>query len=201
MAGRKLTYSQTIFAVKIILPAIAILLIIGVFALSRGQTDQTNLPFSVREISERLREQAVANPLYIGSTQNGTEVRVSAERLVPAQGDQEVTMFTTVRAEFIDDQIFIGIITANQARLDTAADTVEFIGDVVMTGDETRQVNARKLLTNRDMTASVFDGSVQLIDRNNSITSEKLEIFRQTSTSPRRFVFTDNVKLIYNPEQ
>ena len=91
MAGRKLTYSQTIFAVKIILPAVAILLIIGVFALSRGQTDQTNLPFSVREISERLREQAVANPLYIGSTQNGTEIRVSAERLVPAKGDQEVT--------------------------------------------------------------------------------------------------------------
>ena len=201
MAGRKLTYSQSIFAVKIILPSVAILLIIGVFALSRGQTDQTNLPFSVREISERLREQAVANPLYIGSTQNGTEVRVSAERLVPAQGDQEVTMFTTVRAEFIDDQISIGIITANQARLDTAADTVEFIGDVVMTGDEMRQVNAGKLLTNRDMTTSVFDGSVQLIDRNNSITSEKLEIFRQTATSPCRFVFTDNVKLIYNPEQ
>jgi len=201
MAGRKLTYSQTIFAVKIILPAVAILLIIGVFALSRGQTDQTNLPFSVREISERLREQAVANPLYIGSTQNGTEIRVSAERLVPAKGDQEVTTFTTVRAEFIDDQISIGIITANQARLDTAADTVEFIGDVVMTDDETRQVNAGKLLTNRDMTNSVFDGSVQLMDRNKSITSEKLEILRQTSTSPGRFVFTDNVKLIYNPEQ
>ena len=201
MAGRKLTYSQTIFAVKIILPAVAILLIIGVFALSRGQTDQTNLPFSVREISERLREQAVANPLYIGSTQNGTEIRVSAERLVPAKGDQEVTTFTTVRAEFIDDQISIGIITANQARLDTAADTVGFIGDVVMTDDETRQVNAGKLLTNRDMTNSVFEGSVKLIDRNHSITAEKLEIFRQTSNSPRRFVFTDNVKLIYNSEQ
>ncbi|NDH71666.1 MAG: hypothetical protein EBY50_04625, partial [Rhodobacteraceae bacterium] len=160
MARRKLTYSQTIFAVKIILPAVAILLIIGVFALSRGQTDQTNLPFSVREISERLREQAVANPLYIGSTQNGTEIRVSAERLVPAKGDQEVTTFTTVRAEFIYDQISIGTIKANQARLDTAAETVEFIGDVVMTDDETRQVNAGKLLTNRDMTNSVFDGSV-----------------------------------------
>lgn len=201
MAGRKLTYSQTIFAVKLILPAVAILLIVGVFALSRGQTDQTNLPFSVREISERLREQAVANPLYIGSTQNGTEVRVSAERLVPANGKQEVTTFKTVRAEFIDDQISIGIITATQARLDTAADSVEFIGNVVMTDDQTRQVNAGKLLTNRDMTNSVFDGSVQIIDRNNSITSEKLEIFRQTSTSPRRFVFTGNVKLIYNPEQ
>ena len=142
MAGRKLTYSQTIFAVKLILPAVAILLIVGVFALSRGQTDQTNLPFSVREISERLREQAVANPLYIGSTQNGTEVRVSAERLVPAKGKQEVTTFKTVRAEFIDDQISIGIITATQAHLDTVADTVEFIGDVVMTDDEKRQVYA-----------------------------------------------------------
>jgi lipopolysaccharide assembly outer membrane protein LptD (OstA) len=201
MAGRKLTYSQTIFAVKIILPAVAILLIIGVFALSRGQTDQTDLPLSVREISERLREQAVANPLYIGSTQNGIEVRVSAERLVPAKGKQEVTTFSTVRAEFIDDQISIGIITATQARLDTLEDTVEFIGDVVMTDDEQRQVNAGKLLTNRDMTNSVFDGSVKLIDRNNLITSEKLEIFRQTSTAPRRFVFTDNVKLIYNPKQ
>ena len=201
MAGRKLTYSQTIFAVKLILPAVAILLIIGVFALSRGQSDQTDLPLSVREISERLREQAVANPLYIGSTQNGTEVRVSAERLVPANGKQEVTTFKTVRAEFIGDQISLGIITANQARLDTAADSVEFIGNVVMTDDQTRQVNAGKLLTNRDMTNSVFDGSVQIIDRNNSITSEKLEIFRQTSTSPRRFVFTGNVKLIYNPEQ
>lgn len=201
MAGRKLTYSQAIFAVKLILPAVAILLIIGVFALSRGQSDQTDLPLSVREINERLREQAVANPLYIGSTQNGTEVRVSAERLVPAKDDQEVTTFTTVRAEFIGDQISLGIIAANQARLDTAADSVEFIGDVVMTDDEKRQVYAGKLLTNRDMTNSVFDGSVQIIDRNNSITSEKLEIFRQTSTSPRRFVFTGNVKLIYNPEQ
>ena len=201
MAGRKLTYSQTIFAVKIILPAVAILLIIGVFASITRANRSNQLALSVREISERLREQAVANPLYIGSTQNGTEVRVSAERLVPAKGKQEVTTFKTVRAEFIDDQISIGIITATQARLDIVADTVEFIGDVVMTDDEQRQVNAGKLLTNRDMTNSVFDGSVQIIDRNNSITSEKLEIFRQTSTSPRRFVFTDNVKLIYNPEQ
>ncbi len=201
MAGRKLTYSQTIFVVKIILPAVAILLIIGVFALSRGQTDQSSLPFSVREISERLREQAVTNPLYIGSTQNGTEIRVSAERLVPAQGNQQVTTFTTVRAEFVDDQVSMGIITANQALLDTASDTVEFIGDVLMTDNITRLVSATKLITNHDMTASVFDGSVQLLYRNNSISSEKLEVFRQTSTSPRRFVFTDNVKLIYNPEQ
>ena len=201
MAGRKLTYSQTIFVVKIILPAVAILLIIGVFALSRGQTDQSSLPFSVREISERLREQAVTNPLYIGSTQNGTEIRVSAERLVPAQGNQQVTTFTTVRAEFVDDQVSMGIITANQALLDTASDTVEFIGDVLMTDNITRLVSATKLITNHEMTASVFDGSVQLLYRNNSISSEKLEVFRQTSTSPRRFVFTDNVKLIYNPEQ
>ena len=201
MAGRKLTYSQTIFVVKIILPAVAILLIIGVFALSRGQTDQSSLPFSVREISERLREQAVTNPLYIGSTQNGTEIRVSAERLVPAQGNQQVTTFTTVRAEFVDDQVSMGIITANQALLDTASDTVEFIGDVLMTDNITRLVSATKLITNHDMTASVFDGSVQLLYRNNSISSEKLEVFRQTSTSPRRFVFTANVKLIYNPEQ
>ena len=201
MAGRKLTYSQTIFVVKIILPAVAILLIIGVFALSRGQTDQSSLPFSVREISERLREQAVTNPLYIGSTQNGTEIRVSAERLVPAQGNQQVTTFTTVRAEFVDDQVSMGIITANQALLDTASDTLEFIGDVLMTDNITRLVSATKLITNHEMTASVFDGSVQLLYRNNSISSEKLEVFRQTSTSPRRFVFTDNVKLIYNPEQ
>ncbi len=201
MAGRKLTYSQTIFVVKIILPAVAILLIIGVFALSRGQTDQSSLPFSVREISERLGEQAVTNPLYIGSTQNGTEIRVSAERLVPAQGNQQVTTFTTVRAEFVDDQVSMGIITANQALLDTASDTVEFIGDVLMTDNITRLVSATKLITNHEMTASVFDGSVQLLYRNNSISSEKLEVFRQTSTSPRRFVFTDNVKLIYNPEQ
>ena len=130
MAGRKLTYSQTIFVVKIILPAVAILLIIGVFALSRGQTPQNNLPFSVREISKRLSEQAITNPLYIGSTQNGTEVRVSAERLVPAQGDQQVATFTTVRADFIDDQISLGRITANEAHLDTAGETVEFVGDV-----------------------------------------------------------------------
>ena len=201
MAGRKLTYSQTIFVVKIILPAVAILLIIGVFALSRGQTDQSSLPFSVREISERLREQAVTNPLYIGSTQNGTEIRVSAERLVPAQGNQQVTTFTTVRAEFVDDQVSMGIITANQALLHTASDTLEFIGDVLMTDNITRLVSATKLITNHEMTASVFDGSVQLLYRNNSISSEKLEVFRQTSTSPRRFVFTDNVKLIYNPEQ
>ena len=200
MVGRKLTYSQTIFALKIILPAVAIFLIIGVFALSRGQTDQSSLPFSVREISERSREQVVANPLYIGSTQNGTEVRVAAERLVPAQGNQQITTFTNVRAEFIDDQIRIGI-TADEALLDAATYSVEFIGDVVMNDNERRHVSAAKLLTNRDMTNSVFLGSVHLLDRNNSIASEKLEVFRKTSTSPRRFVFTDNVKLIYNPEQ
>lgn len=201
MAGHKLTYSQTIFVVKIILPAVAILLIIGVFALSRGQTAQTNLPFSVREISKRLSEQAITNPLYIGSTQNGTEVRVSAERLAPAQGDQQVTIFTTVRADFIDDKISLGSIKANEAYLDIARDTVEFVGEVVMTDNDKRQVSATKLTTNHDMTISVFDGKVHLLDRYNSIASERLEVFRQSPTSPRRFVFTDNVKLIYNPEQ
>jgi len=201
MAGRKLTYSQTIFVVKIILPAVAILLIISVFALSRGQTAQNNLPFSVREISKRLSDQAITNPLYIGSTQNGTEVRVSAEKLVPAQGDQQVTTFTTVRADFIDDQISLVRITANEAHLDTAGKTIEFVGDVVMTDSDMRQVSATKLIINHDRTVSIFNGKVLLLDRNNSIASERLEVFRQSSTSPRRFVFTDNVKLLYNPEQ
>ena len=196
-----MTYSQTIFVVKIILPALAILLIISVFALSRGQTAQNNLPFSVREISKRLSDQAITNPLYIGSTQNGTEVRVSAERLVPAQGDQQVTTFTTVRADFIDNQISLVRITANEALLDTAGKTIEFVGDVVMTDSDMRQVSATKLIINHDRTVSIFNGKVLLLDRNNSIASERLEVFRQSSTSPRRFVFTDNVKLLYNPEQ
>ena len=155
------------------LPAVAILLIVGVFALSRGQTDQTNLPF-VREISERLREIAIANPLYIGSTQNGTEVRVSAERLVPAKDDQELLRLRLC----VQNSLMIKFHWASSRRTKrgwTPQQTCEFIGNVVMTDDQTRQVNAGKLLTNRDRTNSVFDENVKIIDRNNSITSEKLK--------------------------
>ena len=186
---------------KIILPAVAILLIIGVFALSRGQTDQQKLPFSPHEITQRLKEQAIDNPLYIGSTQNGTEVRVSANRLVPKQGDQKFTIFHTVHAEFVKGRLPIGVITAERARLDTSSDIVEFIGNVVMTDNDTRRVTADKLHTNGSMTNSVFEGSVKLINGQNSVTSDKLEVYRQSTSSPRRFVFTERVKMIYNPRQ
>lgn len=201
MLGRRLTYSQTIFVMKIMLPAVAILLIISVFALSRGQTDQQKLPFSPHEITQRLKEQAIDNPLYIGSTQNGTEVRVSAKRLIPIQGDQKFTTFHTVHAEFVKGRLPIGVITAEQARLDTSSDIVEFIGNVVMTDNDTRRVTADKLHTNGSMTNSVFEGSVKLMNGQNSVTSDKLEVYRQSASSPRRFVFTERVKMIYNPWQ
>lgn len=200
MAGGKLTYSQTIFVVKIVLPAVAILLIVGVFALSRGQPDQSRLPFSLRDISERLTEQSIAKPLYIGSTHNGIEVRVSAERLVPAQGDQQITSFHIVRAEFIDDQIPIGTITAKKALLDTKTEFVEFIGNVVATDNDNRRVTSNRLLTNSDMTNSDFEGNVRLSQEKNFIIADRLKVSSQTSTSPRRFVFTENVKLLYIPE-
>lgn len=195
-----MTYSQTIFVVKILLPLVAILLIVGVFALSRGKNDQSKLPFSISEISNRLKEQVVSNPQYIGSTQNGTEVRVTAEKLVPEQDGRKYTTFHSVRAQFLRDQSTIGEITADLATLQSATDEVEFNGNVIMTDNKKRQVRAASLQANTDMTHAIFEGQVTLSQGKNRISSTRLEISRQSSSAPSRFVFTDQVKLLYIPE-
>lgn len=195
-----MTYSQTIFVVKILLPLVAILLIVGVFALSRGKNDQSKLPFSISEISNRLKEQVVSNPQYIGSTQNGTEVRVTAEKLVPEQDGRKYTTFHNVRAQFLRDQSTIGEITADLATLQSATDEVEFNGNVIMTDNKKRQVRAASLQANTDMTHAIFEGQVTLSQGQNRISSTRLEISRQSPSEPSRFVFTDQVKLLYIPE-
>ena len=81
------TYSGVVTWLKVILPLIALGLLSTLFLFSRARTPPTSLPFFDLALQERIREQQITGPYFVGTTENGLSLTLSADAARRDGGD------------------------------------------------------------------------------------------------------------------
>ena len=197
-----MTYSKTVYVLKIVLPLIALGLLASLFLLSRNQTATTvALPFSKSDLDARIREQRISSPIYNGTNSAGDDISLSAGKIIPQTSPDTMGQMTdlAVTVETATGTIF-GI-TAELGEYDSKTTTVSLRGSVDLTTSLGYQITSPSVVFDPRNTILIAQGPIAGQGPNMSLNAGKLEISRPNGTESLQIRFTQGIKVVLNATQ
>lgn len=191
-------YSQAVGWLKVLLPLMALALLSTLFLLSRVIDPQAVIPFADKEIQDRLRDQQVTGPIYFAVTADGDEISFAAEKVTTPNGptggnkaeDVEIVMKLGSGADIV--------LNARRGEFDIAADTTDLQGDVVIDTSTGYHIESDRLITQMSVLGVNSPGPVTALGPVGTLDAGAMTL---NAGKPSHLVFTNGVKLIYNPQQ
>lgn len=194
-------YTRLVNWLKVLLPLTALALLSTLFLLSRGIDPDAAIPFADKEIQDRLRDQVVTGPFYYGTTARGDEIAFSAESLTTPQGEIGAN-----KAEKVDVVMDLASGTqislkADVGRFDVAEDTADLAGHVIINTSTGYEVTSARMIAMMSRLNVRSPGPVQSVGPLGTLNAGGMVLDTPTKDAGAQLVFTNGVKLIYNPKQ
>nr|WP_247742500.1 MULTISPECIES: LPS export ABC transporter periplasmic protein LptC [unclassified Ruegeria] len=185
---------------KVLLPLVAIVMLSTVFLLSRSIETDVKVPFTQRDIEERLADQIVTRPNYRGTTRKGEEVQIEA--IQATQGtENSVPTASEFRGRLGLSNGGIITLDSNSGMIRPDKNTATFIGDVVITTTDGIEVTTNLLNTALDEIRGDTPGQVNGTGVIGNFSAGRMTFGTEKKDGPVHIIFTDGVKLIYEPKR
>ncbi|MFY2823268.1 LPS export ABC transporter periplasmic protein LptC [Ruegeria sp. MALMAid1280] len=193
-------HSRMVQFFKVVLPLVAILMLSTVFLLSRSIETNVSVPFTQQDIDERLADQVVTQPNYRGTTRKGEEVQIEAIR---ATQGREGSIPTAAEFRGRMNLSSGGVITldSNSGMIRPDKNSATFVGDVVITSTDGTEITTDLLNTSLDEIRGDAPGQVNGTGIIGNFTAGSMSFGTEKTDGPVHILFTDGVKLIYEPEK
>ncbi|MCX8952029.1 hypothetical protein OU790_01155 [Ruegeria sp. NA] len=193
-------YSRMVQFLKVLLPLAAIVMLSTVFLLSRSIETNVSVPFAQKDIDERLAQQVVTRPDYRGTTRKGETVHIEA---VQATQGTEASVPTASEFRGRFGLLNGGTITldSNSGLIRPDSGTATFVGDVVITTADGLKVTTDLLNTSLDEVRGDTPGQVNGTGPIGNFSAGRMTFGTEKTDGPVHIVFTDGVKLVYEPEK
>jgi len=191
-------YSRMVQFLKVLLPLAAILMLSAVFLLSRSIETDVSVPFSQKDIDERLAGQVVTQPNYRGTTAKGEDVHIEANRATLSE-EGSIPTAAEFRGRF--GLLNGGVITldSNSGMIRPDKGTATFVGDVVITTADGIQVTTDLLNTSLDEVRGDTPGQINGTGVIGTFSAGRMTFGAEKTDGPVHILFTDGVKLVYEP--
>lgn len=187
-------------ATKYLLPLIALGLLSMLVFLARSAPEGEPLRFVDQAIEDLAKTQRLGTPRYSAVTDDGGELSITADALVPDTTREHVTLGETMAATLaMPDGVFYDM-TADHGILDEPAMQSTLQDNVVVVSSDGAVMRTDALRMRNDRSYLETLAPVQIDGPDWWITSDRMEIF----TDPKdefqtRMVFTGDVRLLYTP--
>ena len=200
MARSAGTYSRVIAWLKILLPLIALVLLSTVFLLSTDVDPGADLPFSDREMAERAASQQVTAPYFSGATNSGALLTIMAEtaRPDPENSGRAFASMVTARMKMKDDSQIM--LSSDEATLSDLDDTAILTGGVLIESSTGYVMRTGGLVASLNKIEAESTGPVEATGPAGTITAGRMRIETIENGEDVRLLFTEGVKLVYDPQ-
>lgn len=193
------SYSRRVAFLKVVLPLAALAILSTLFLLSNSTDQNATIPFSDAEIAERIRDQQITAPRFAGTTTGGDEVFLSATKAVPGNSGRPDI------AQDLRGEIRLaggGTVTFASQRgwINVPDDAAFFRGEVTITTDTGYHLVTDRLTTAVRRLEIIAPSAVSGTGPLGDLQSGAMHISAPgTDASEAHLVFTDGVKLLYDP--
>ncbi|WP_299984283.1 hypothetical protein [uncultured Ruegeria sp.] len=193
-------HSRWVQFLKVLLPLVAILLLSSVFLLSRSIDTNVSAPFGDQDVDDRLTDQVVSRPDYKGVTRKGEEIRVEARR-ASQSGEGGTPTASEVQGRFGLSSGGEITLESNTGMIRPDKGTATFAGEVVITTADGIQVTTDLLNTSLDEIRGDSPGQIDGTGPIGDFTAGRMIFGTEKKDGPVHILFTDGVKLIYEPQK
>jgi lipopolysaccharide export system protein LptC len=199
MAMRDSLWSRIINWLKILLPLTALGLLSTLFLVSRNIDPTQSIPQSRADLESRTGNQQITEPNFSGVTQEGHHIAFVASS---AQIDPEQTERVLANALVVQMNLAEGgqiDIVSRFANVNDTDGLAILEGDVVLTSSTGYRIETEKLITQMREVAAESAGAIIGNGPPGHLDAGKMTMTTDAESGDVHLLFTNGVKLIYDP--
>ena len=197
MPTLKISYSNTVFYLKLTLVFLGLFALVMIFLSAKKLDPSTEIPFA-KDIDFATLDDGLTKPIYSSMTNSGDEVRISAEQIISTE-KKDIALIKSAILRIFSVSGSDLFLSSDTALLDKGKKNLIFSKNVILQTNDKMEITAPKIFTALDKTLIRADGPITGIFGNSNIEAGKLDIFKENASSNLVISFTKGVKMVYNP--
>lgn len=194
-------YSRAIAILKIVLPLVALAILSTLFLLSREAPIGEPLPYTDLALGELAREQRLSDPVYTGLTEDGAELRLTADSITPDPTQPGIAYGETVLARVVQIGGYSFDVAAKEGTLNDRENQVALDGGVRIVTSDNYVITSPSAQLRTDLSFLEATGPVAAKGPLGDLTAGGLTIQATPDTGTDAVaLFHSGVELIYLPQ-
>ena len=199
MSTLQISYSNTIFYLKLFLFFLGLLAIILIFWSAKKIEPSTEIPFA-KDVDITSLNDGLIEPLYSSITNSGDELKFQAQQIVATERKDTALIKSASLKIFSENRPGI-FLSSEKALLNKDEKNLTFIDNVVLETEDKIEITAPKISVSLDITLIRANGPISGTFPNNTIKAGQLDIFKVNNSSDLVISFTKGVEMVYNSLQ
>ena len=199
MSTLQISYSNTIFYLKLFLFFLGLLAIILIFWSAKKIEPSTEIPFA-KDVDFTSLNDGLIEPLYSSITNSGDELQFQAQQIVATERKDTALIKSASLKIFSENRPGI-FLSSEKALLNKDEKNLTFIDNVVLETEDKIEITAPKISVSLDITLIRANGPISGTFPNNTIKAGQLDIFKVNNSSDLVISFTKGVEMVYNSLQ
>ena len=199
MPTLKISYSNTVFYLKLTLVFLGLFALVVIFLSAKKLDPSTEIPFA-KDIDFATLDDGLTKPIYSSMTSSGDELRISADQIISTEEKDTALIKAAVLRVFSDSGSDL-FLSSDIALLNKGKKNLIFSKNVILKTGDKMKITAPEILTALDQTLIKAEGPVRGSFGNSKIEAGQLDIFKENKSSNLVISFTKGVKMVYRPSQ
>ena len=200
MAWQDNFHSRFVAWMKIILPLAALGLLSTLFLISRNFDPTKAIPIAEIDLEQRAHDQGATNAAFAGVTRGGDEVLLTAEAARPDVDDPRLIHAEEISAKITLMSGAVIDVTSDRADMHQSRYSATLSGNVVVETSTGYRMTSDQLDTQFDELYAETPGRVEGYGPPGDLTAGRMVLRGNEATETAHLLFTDGVKLIYQPQ-
>ena len=194
-----MSYSRVIAWLKILLPVAALGLLSTLFLLSSGTQGTDDIPFTEVELETKVRDQSITAPFYAGTTSSGASLSLTADTAKPDADTAGRLIAENVRSVLRTQDGVIIRVQSDIAELDDTLNQAILNGNVRVKSSAGYEILTESLISGLNTAEAETAGAISGTGPPGRFTAGKMRLHTDQNTGQVHLVFTNGIKLIYDP--
>ena len=195
----KISYSNTVFYLKLTLVFLGLFALVLIFLSAKKLDPSTEIPFA-KDIDFATLDDGLTKPIFSSMTNSGDELRISADQIISTEEKDTAFIKSAVLRIFSDSGSDL-FLSSDTALLEKRKKNLIFSRNVVLRADEQIEITAPEIFTALDETFIKADGPIKGLFASSKLEAGQLDIYREDKSSNLVISFTKGVKMVYNVSQ
>ena len=196
MPALQISYSNTIFYLKLVLIFLGLFALLLIFLSAKKFDPSPEIPFA-KDIDFATLNNGLTKPIYSSVTSSGDELRISADQII-STSEKDTALIKSVIVKIFSYSGSNLFLSSDTALLNKRKQELIFSKNVILKTDNKIKITAPKIITALDKTLIQARGPIKGLFGNSNIEAGQLDIFRKNKSSNLVISFTKDVKMVYN---
>ena len=199
MATFQISYSNTVFYLKLTLFFLGLFALVLIFLSAKKIDQSSEIPFA-KDMDFATLDDGLTKPIYSSMTNSGDELRIAAEQIISTNQKDTALIKSAILRIFSESGSNI-FLTSEVALINNGEKSLTLSKNVILKTSDKMEITAPKIFISLDKTLIQADGPIKGFFGTSNIEAGKLNIFKENNSANLVISFTKGAKMVYDVNQ